>query len=237
MFRNRKFLAAALVLCASPLMSGEHFRIKAKLWSGAPQCVNYRRNDVIARGAYMTVLEKENEVYQQEFLRRSEQRAPLDVEKPAKHCLFCKFFRSATRDGATTVDPRLLDVAPVRLEDIRLAAYSCGQVAFTGRIKGAIPAATAAPAVGGTASVPATPDRTDGCYVTFKVRGFSSSSTEYAAHEPNGPVLFECSQTCWVSKEDDRVISLVCPANTRLSPQQYTELTHLQVEMETRRNR
>lgn len=224
-----QLLFVLVLVCVSQLVAGERFRVKAKLWTGAPPSVDYRHSDVITRGTYMAVLEKEEDIYDVELQRRR-QVAALPATVPSSGCsCFRKVFRSVTRDGAVTRDARSLLVAPVRLEEIHLAAYCSGQVAMSGRVKH----------VASTAVTPgsAMPERTDGCHITIKIRGFGSTGTAFSATEPDGPVLFECSQTCWVSKQDDRVVSLISPVETYLSRQQYTELTHLQVEVETRRNR
>ncbi len=73
--------------------------------------------------------------------------------------------------------------------------------------------------------------------MTIRVRGYSSTEVASMAVSPNGPMLFECVQTFWMAKQDDYAISLVCPEEVQLCGSHYQELTHLQVEVETRRNR
>ncbi len=226
MRQHWKMLALAGLLGATHVGAGERLRLQAKLWTGAPPCVNYRRDDVLTRGTYMAMLEKEERLNELNVFRKTEVSPPQPV--PAPGDIHRKTFHSALRAGATAPDDPSLNAGPVRLEEIRLAAYSNGETSFTGRLKGLPPnpATTGAP-----------PDRTDGCRVTIRVRGFSSTEAASMAVEPNGPVLFECSQTFWMSKEDDRVISLVSPGQSWLCGSDYQELTHLQVEVETRRNR
>jgi hypothetical protein len=228
-----KMLVLAGLLGATHVGAGERLRLKAKLWTGAPPSVNYRRDDVLSRGAYMAMLEKEECVNELDFFRKTEVKiegTPAPPTPPAQTpcVIHRKVFRSAFRNGATTQEDPSLNAAAVRLEEIRLAAYSTGETSFTGRLKGLR---------SNLRTRDASPERTDGFHVTIRVRGFSSTEAASLAVEPNGPVLFECSQTFWMSKEDDRVISLVCPGESCLCGCDYQELTHLQVVLETRRNR
>ncbi len=219
-------LALAGLLGATHVGAGERLRLKAKLWTGAPPCVNYRRDDVLSRGAYMAMLEKEECVNELDFFRRTDATPPQPTQTPC--VIHRKVFHSALRNVSTTQEDPSLTAAPVRLDEIRLAAYSTGEMSFTGRLKGL-------PSHLRTNGAP--PERTDGCRVTIRVRGFSSTEAASLAVAPNGPALFECSQSFWMSKEDNRVVSLVCPGESRLCGYDYQELTHLQVELETRRNR
>lgn len=221
-----KVIAVVCVFGAIAANAGERLRLKAKLWSGAPPTANYRHDDTISRGVYLATLEREEKTSELNYFRTPDGKTAPIVGTDTNR--YRKVFRSSTRDGAATQEDRSLTAAPVRLEDLRLAAYSEGEIRFTGRIK------TVSPSV---PAKQATPSRTDGCKVTIRVRGYSSTSVESLAVEPNGPVLFECSQTFWMSNGDDRVISLVCPTETRISAENYRELSHLQVEVETRRNR
>lgn len=222
-----KLLAVVCVFGAVAADAGERLKLKARLWTGAPSCVDYRHDDTVSRGLYLAMLDREEKIDDLNFFRTSD--ASATPTGGANTNRFRKVFRSSTRDGAVTQEDRSLSAAPIRLEDIRLAAYSDrGEMKMTGRIKCTPPAAPASQA---------TPSRTDGCKVTIRVRGYSSTSVESLAPAPNGPLLFECSQTFWMSNGDDRVISLVCPAETHISAENYRELSHLQVEVETRRNR
>ena len=191
--------------------------------SGAPARVNYRHSDVVSRGTYTAMLEEEELVEDLNFIRRT-QNPKLAANDPNK--TIRKVFHSAARDVATTAEIRSVDADPVRLDDIRLAAYSDRRVHFTGRIQ-------QLPKAGATDSK----EQTAGCRVTIFVRGFGSTELASMATNPNGPMLFECKQTFWMSKGDDYAISLICPEDLRLCGSAYQELTHLQVEVETRRNR
>lgn len=206
---------------------GDHFRIKARLLSGAPAGANYRHRDVVSRGTYLAKLEREEVVEELSTIRRI-QNPPLTEPKAAKRQTFRKVFRSAAHDVTTTADIRWIDAAPVRVDDIRLAAYSNGRVHFTGQLQDL-------PAIAGADSL--IKPRTDGCRVTVRVRGYGSTEVDSMAVAPNGPMLFECSQCFWMSNGDNYAISLVCPEGTRISRSAYQELTHVQVEVETRRNR
>ena len=263
-----------VVMGSASVLGGEHFRIKAKLLPGAPRGVNYRHSDVVSRGTYTAMLEKEEIVADLNFIRqiqnppvsasttettsapdREEPRAipgilppntnpslyrpvadartvgPTPVTPSAKRQTFRKVFRSSPHDVAATADRRSVDATPVRLDDIRLAAYSDGSdgyVLFTGRIQDLPKTGSADTTV---------KERTDGCRVTIRVRGFSSTEVASTAVSPNGPLLFECVQSFWMSKQDNYAISLVCPEEVRLCGSHYQELTHIQVEVETRRNR
>ena len=225
----RNILKAIAVVCvfgAIAVNAGERLRLKAKLWSGAPQTANYRHDDTVSRGVYLATLEREEKTSELNFFRTPQgTAAPIIGTDANRHR---KVFASSKRDGAATQVDRSLTAGPIRIDDVRLAAYSEGEIRFTGRIK------TISPSVAANQS---TPPRADGCKVTIRVRGYSSTSVESLAPEPNGPVLFECCQTFWMSNGDDRVISLVCPTDTRISAENYRELSHLQVEVETRRNR
>lgn len=217
-----------LVFLASGLSAygGDHFRIKARLLRGGPAGVNYRHGDVVSRGTYLVRLEREDVVEELSTIRRI-QNPPLTEPKAAKRQTFRKVFRAAIRD-VTTTDIRWIDATPVRLDDIRLAAYSDGRVDFTGQLQDL-------PQVDGAGSL--VKERTDGCRVTVRVRGYGSTELESMAVNPNGPMLFESSQCFWMSKGDNYAISLVCPEGARISRSAYQELTHVQVEVETRRNR
>lgn len=219
-----------LLVCLVGGMSafgGDHFRIKARLLPGAPTGANYRHSDVVTRGTYLARLDREDVVEELSTTRRI-QIPPITEPKPAKRQTYRKVFRAATRDVTTTADIRWVDAAPVRLDDIRLAAYSDGRVHFTGQLQDL-------PKMDGAGSL--VKERTDGCRVTVRVRGYGSTEVESMAVEPNGPMLFECSQCFWMSKGDNYAISLVCPEGSRISRSAYQELTHVQVEVETRRNR
>lgn len=254
------------------VLGGDHFRVKARLLPGAPAGANYRHSDLVSRGTYMAMLEREEVVEDLNFLRQL-QNPPVSVptaEQPTttdreglrtvpqriipvnpspsrlqaaadereigpiaipvapKKQTFRKVFRSAARDVATTAEIRSAEAAPVRLDDIRLAAYSDGRVLFTGRIQDLPKTGTADSLV---------KERTDGCRVTIFVRGYGSTEVASTAVNPNGPMLFECKQTFWKSKGEDYAISLICPEDLRLCGSAYQELTHVQVEVETRRNR
>lgn len=205
--------------------AGDHFRVKARMLPGAPARANYRPSDVVSRGIYTAMLEQEELVEDLNLVRRTQNPA-LDAKAPTK--TFRKVFHGAARDVATTAESRLVDAAPVRLNDIRLAAYSDGRVLFTGRIQDLPNAGAPGPLV---------KERTDGCRVTIRVRGYSSTEAASMAVSPNGPMLFECKQDFWMSKGEDYAISLICPEDLRICGTAYQELTHLQVEVETRRNR
>ena len=251
------------------VFGGDHFRVKARLLPGAPAAVNYRHSDVVSRGTYTALLEREEVVDDLNFIRKiqnpsvsassaerpvtadseglratpqiipvnpspsrfqaaADERAigPVTSSTVPKEQVSRKVFRSAARDVATTAEIRWVDAAPVRLSDIRLAAYSDRRALFTGRIQ-------ELPKAGATDPK----ERTAGCRVTIFVRGFGSTEVASMATNPNGPMLFECKQTFWMSKGDDYAISLICPEDLRLCGSAYQELTHLQVEVETRRNR
>ena len=207
------------------VFAGDHFRVKARLLPGAPAGANYRQSDAVSRGTFAAMLEQEELVEDLNFVRRTQNPA-LDAKAPTR--TFRKVFHGAARDVATTAEIRSVDAAPVRLDDIRLAAYSDGRVIFTGRIQDLPQSAAAGRLV---------KERTDGCRVTIRVRGFSSTETLSMAVSPNGPLLFECTQNFWMSKGEDYAISLICPEDLRICGSAYQELTHLQVEVETRRNR
>lgn len=256
---------------SASVLGGDHFRIKARLLPGAPRSVNYRHSDVVSRGTYTAMLEREEIVDELNFIRqiqnppvsattsettpipsREERRAvpeilpanpnpslyravadaraisPTPGTPPAKKQTFRKVFRSSPHDVAATADRRSVDATPVRLDDIRLAAYSDGHVLFTGRIQDL-------PKNGPADTI--VKERSDGCRVTIRVRGFSSTEVASTAVNPNGPLLFECVQSFWMSKQDNYAISLVCPEDIQLCGTHYQELTHIQVEVETRRNR
>lgn len=213
------------------VFAGDHFRVRAKMLTGAPAGVNYRHTDVVSRGIYTAMLESEEVVEDLNFIRQLQanpKTAAPAAAKPGAPQNFRKIFHSANRDVATTAEIRLVDAAPVRLNDIRLAAYSDGRVLFTGRLQ-------ELPKSGAAGSV--VKDRTDGCHVTIKVRGYSSTEVASTAVSPNGPILFECVQRFWMSKGEDCAVSLICPEDMRICGSAYQELTHLQVEVETRRNR
>lgn len=215
-----------LLVCLAGSVSafaGDHFRVKARMLPGAPARANYRQGDVVSRGTYAAMLEQEELVEDLNLVRRTQNPA-LDAKNPAK--TFRKVFHGAARDVATTAEIRSVDAAPVRLGDIRLASYSDGRVLFTGRIQ-QLPMAGAADSK----------EQTAGCRVTIFVRGFGSTEVASMATTPNGPMLFECKQNFWMSKGDDYAISLICPEDLRLCGTAYQELTHLQIEVETRRNR
>ena len=205
--------------------AGDHFRVKARLLPGAPARASYPQNEAVSRGAYTAMLEAEEVVEDLNLIRRTQNPA-LDAKATTK--VFRKVFHATTRDVATTAEIRSVDAAPVRLNDIRLAAYSDGRFLFTGRIQ-------ELPKNGSANST--IKERTDGCRVTIRVRGYSSTEVASTAVSPNGPMLFECVQSFWMSKLDDCAISLVCPEELQLCRSHYQELTHLQVEVETRRNR
>lgn len=223
----KPLLAIGLVSGAS-VFAGDHFRVRAKLLTGAPAGANYRHNDVVSPGSYWAMLEREEVVEDLNFIRQIQNPPVTSVKTESKQQTFRKVFRSSTRDVSTTEDRRSIDAAPVRLDDIRLAAYSNGRIFFTGRIQ-ELPRS-------GTAGSPVK-ERTDGCRVIIRVRGYSSTEVASMAVSPNGPMLFECVQSFWMSKQDDCAISLVCPEEVQLCGSHYQELTHLQVEVETRRNR
>lgn len=205
--------------------AGDHFRVKARLLTGAPARGDYRHDDVVSRGTFMAMLEQEELVENLNLIRRT-QNPSLDAKTSTK--VFRKIFRSAARDVATTAEIRTVEAAPVQINDIRLAAYSDGRVSFTGKIQ-CLPSASATDTL--------VKQRTDGCNVTIFVRGFGSTEVASTAVSPNGPMLFECRQSFWVSKGDNCAISLVCPADVRICGSAYQELTHLEIEVETRRNR
>lgn len=217
-----------LLVClvgGASVFAGDHFRVKARLLTGAPARASYRQGDVVSRGVFTAMLEAEEVVEDLNLIRRTQNPA-LDANATTK--VFRKVFHSTARDGATTTEIRSVDAAPVRLNDIHLAAYSDHRVLFTGRIQD-LPKSNAAATL--------VKERTDGCRVTIRVRGFSSTEVASTAVGPNGPLLFECSQEFWMSKGDDYAISLICPEDLRICGSSYQELTHLQVEVETRRNR
>lgn len=222
---SRKPLLLVCLAGSVSAFAGDHFRVKARMLPGAPARANYRHGDVVARGTYTATLEQEELVEDLNLVRRALNPA-LDAKNPAK--TFRKVFHSAARDVTTTAEIRSVDAAPVRLDDIRLAAYSDGRVLFTGRIQDLPTSGTVSPLV---------KERTDGCRVTIRVRGFSSTEVASMAISPNGPMLFECTQNFWMSKGEDYAISLICPEDLRICGSAYQELTHLQVEVETRRNR
>ncbi len=228
----RPLLLVGLMGGAS-VLGGDHFRIKARLLPGAPAGANYRHSDVVSRGIYTAMLDSEEVVADLNYFRKiqkpavGESVAEVAVES-AKSKTSRKIFRSAVRDVATTVEVRSVAAAPVRLDDIRLAAYSDGHVSFTGRLQD-LPKAGSSDAT--------VKERTDGCRVTIRVRGYGSTEVAATAVTPNGPLLFECVQNFWMSKRDDCAISLICPEDLRICGSHYQELTHLQVEVETRRNR
>ncbi len=210
------------------VFAGDHFRVRAKLLPGAPAGAKYQHSGVMSRGSYWAMLEREEVVEDLNFVRKIQSTPVTATTKPSKQQTFRKVFRSSTRDVATTADRRSVDAAPVRLDDIRLAAYCDGRILFTGRIQELPKSGAASPLV---------KERTDGCRVTIRVRGYSSTEVASMAVSPNGPMLFECVQTFWMAKQDDYAISLVCPEEVQLCGSHYQELTHLQVEVETRRNR
>ena len=267
----KPLLVIGLVGGAS-VFAGDHFRVRAKLLPGAPAGAKYQHSDVMSRGSYWAMLEREEVVEDLNFVRQiqnppvtaaTKPTAPEPASRPSggvgapvnpsstrflvaadgrevvaseadtatpqsKKRTLRKVFRSSTRDVATTADRRSVDAAPVRLDDIRLAAYCDGRILFTGRIQ-ELPKSGSANAL--------VKERTDGCRVTIRVRGYSSTEVASMAVSPNGPMLFECVQTFWMAKQDDYAISLVCPEEVQLCGSHYQELTHLQVEVETRRNR
>ena len=225
MHRSWTLLLLVCLAGGASAFAGDHFRVKARMLPGAPARASYRPGDIAARGIYTAMLEQEELVEDLNLVRRT-QNPTLNANNTNK--TFRKVFHGAARDVATTAEIRSADAAPVRLNDIRLAAYSDGRVLFTGRIQDLPSAGSAGPLV---------KERTDGCRVTIRVRGFSSTETASMAVTPNGPMLFECTQNFWMSKGDDYAISLICPEDLRLCGNVYQELTHLQVEVETRRNR
>lgn len=227
-------LIPLLLICGSGLVGGERFRVRARLLTGAPAGVNYRSTDVVARGTYWAMLEKEEYVESLATFRRSDGSVPpaLSPEVAAKSERR-KLFRPATKEVAFTAEERRCDAAPFRLDDIRLAAYSDGRVLLTGRIKDLPKPRNSAP----NATPALVKERTDGCRVTVFVRGYGSTESASQAVVTSGPMLFEIQQTFWVSKFDDYAISLVCPEEARLCRSEFRELTHIEVEMETRRNR
>lgn len=214
-------------LSSAAALAGHHFRIKAPLRSGAPAQANYRHDDIISRGTYLAMLDREEAVDELNSVRKAQDRTLL-ASPSIKSNTFRKVFRAANQDVATTAAPRSVDVAPVRLSDIRLAAYSDGRILFSGRIQD-LPRDEQAMA--------AIKDRTDGCRVTIRVSGFGATQAGALAVASDGPMLFECKQHFWKSKGEDCAISLVCPEGLRICGSAYQELTHLQVEVETRRNR
>lgn len=54
--------------------AGDHYRVKARMLSGAPARANYRHNDVVSRGIYTAMLEREEVVEDLNFIRRSHPR-------------------------------------------------------------------------------------------------------------------------------------------------------------------
>lgn len=228
-----KLLLLVALLASTSVLAGERFRVKARLLTGAPASVNYRHTDVASRGVYSAKLVSEEVVADLNFLRRVQKPAVGEtvadiVNETGKSKRTRKVFGSSEKDVATTADARRVDAAPVRLDDIRLTAYSDGPVHFTGRLR-ELPIAAA-----NSATIK---ERTDGCRVTILVRGYGATESASTDVLPNGPLLFECSQSFWMSKGDDCAISLICPEDSRFCGSHYPELTHLEVEVEARRNR
>jgi len=123
------------------------------------------------------------------------------------------------RRAFAPLNPSLV-VAPMHLDRIALAIYETGELACTGLISHD----------GGPNGL------VRGNSVEIRVRGYGQNRLT-STSAPNGPLLFECRQPCWVSRGEVTAVSLTPADWCEAARRHFDEITFVEVNLEVRQSR